>query len=723
MPSSRRYLPDAPAYSDTSPSSPLSPISPGSLPRWLRPIRGRSSLLRNSKVRFALLALGCIVLGWMVTSALGPSGESAEQINVYDAASGGVLGDPSGFGQKEEVGELVQSSSWMDEAAGEKKPSVKGALSDLHHAVSDKIQSWNPYASKTGKAPPFNESYYDGNLTTHSEFSGEYIAEGISENERLGARTRIGKCTILFNVGSSTYWERAIRTHEEHDRLNGYRLHVLREQILDTVWSKPAYILSLLLRELSKPEGERLDWIFWFDADTIILNPKVPIETFLPPNNRELQDINLLYSKDWNGLNNGVFPVRVNQWAVNFFSAIVSFRHYKPDAPLPMRDQTAMDVVMNEPAFINGIQEVPQRWFNAYQGEHNETLAPFQIRRGDMLVHFAGVGNREERMSFWLDRAEQHLDDWEVPVSSTSYPQERKDFWEELSRSRAGKKLELAQEKNRVVQMLSTHDMQLGEYGDRLTHGEKEVITKQRKELEEALHQDDERFNEAKLRQELAKFEQAAEPLTKAVQNGQKVLLNAAHEAIFAGEKDLLDGNFAGNPSSDEMQAINNSIRRLKQLIMAPQDQWNKPTISAATNQLTEARGKFKEKSLAVEATRKKQKQQDQVGHDAVGGGGALHAGTDAEADAGVDAEARPPPPDAIIVTHLGPATTVMQVQTVVGEAIIATVTGEAIIHTVTQEPVAVTLWTTVEEESPEETGMTEVTEVETPEDLEVEGS
>lgn len=84
---------------------------------------------------------------------------------------------------------------------------------------------------------------------------------------------------------------------------------------MDDVWSKPAYILSLLLRELAKPESERLEWLFWVDvdADTIILNPHLPIDVFLPPPGSEFDDINLMYSSDWNGLNNGVFPVRVCQ--------------------------------------------------------------------------------------------------------------------------------------------------------------------------------------------------------------------------------------------------------------------------------------------------------------------------------------------------------------------------------------------------------------------------
>jgi hypothetical protein len=103
-----------------------------------------------------LIVAGCIVLGWLVTSSLGPSEpylESEGDAAVYDANSGGVLGDPSGFGQPKSDIVLAEEEDWEDES----NPSVTGALSDLHHAVTDKMQSWNPYrkpettpANKTG---------------------------------------------------------------------------------------------------------------------------------------------------------------------------------------------------------------------------------------------------------------------------------------------------------------------------------------------------------------------------------------------------------------------------------------------------------------------------------------------------------------------------------------------------------------------------------------------
>jgi hypothetical protein len=309
------------------------------------------------------------------------------------------------------------------------------------------------------------------------------------------------------------------------------------------------------------------------------------------------------------------------------------------------------------------------------------------------LVHFAGVGNREERMGYWLDRAEQHLDDWEVPVKSTSYPQERKDFWDELRRSRQGKKEQMAEVRLKATQLIQTVGVQLSDYGDRLSETEKAAISEQREKINRIMGDKHYKDNVAKYNEEILKLDEIAAPLTVAVQNSQKILLKTAHEAIFAGEKDLLDGGYAAEPSNPDLQAIDNAIQRLKTLVMAPQSEWQKPTISAATNQLTEARAKVQEKKsseaaaaasrapvLNLEASRKQVQAQ------------------------GAAPDAVQPPPGAVVVTSIGPATTVMQVQTVIGENVIATVVAEPVIQTITQDAVAVTLWETVEGDAPEAT-------------------
>lgn len=555
----------------------------------------------------------------MVTSTLGPADAIDDfEDKTYDIASAGVLNDPSGFGvhaQQEKRPGIVDEA--MEEAAsthqlGEsmKEPSVSGALSDLHHAVKGKLHSWNPYFVKSphqkGSKAANTTAKVQGKKHMNLTEVDEFVRDGIVEGDRLGARVRIGKCSILFAGAENGIWERALRTHDTHDRQHGYRLHVLRQDLMDDVWSKPAYILSLLLRELAKPKAERLDWLFWVDADTIILNPYVPIDIFLPPAGTEFDDVHILYSNDWNGLNNGVFPVRVNQWAANFFAAIVAYRHYKPDEPLQFRDQSAMNNLMQEPAFKKHVLEAPQRWFNAYQGEHNETLQPFSVRRGDLLVHFAGVSPREPRMEHWLERAEAHLDEWEMPVKSTSYPQEARDFWSMQIGIRRDREAKLVETIEGATKLMSTTEQRLTDYGDRLTDEQKTVITQKQEELKKVLEHPVYKEDKLKIEEAMKNLTDAVVTLSNTMTEANKLLLQSAHKAIFAGEKDLLDGGFHSGNTNPELEQISTDVMSLKALIMAPEDTWNKNDITMATNTLTEARGKLQDKVNIELATEQK---------------------------------------------------------------------------------------------------------------------
>ncbi|KAI7128283.1 hypothetical protein KC352_g31697, partial [Hortaea werneckii] len=95
-------------------------------------------------------------------------------------------------------------------------------------------------------------------------------------------RAKVTKVTALFGEENEIY-EAAIRTHDEHNRLHGYEMKVLREKVVSSFWSKPAYLLATLVDELAKPAEVRTEWIMWTGPDIILLNPQIPLEVFLPP--------------------------------------------------------------------------------------------------------------------------------------------------------------------------------------------------------------------------------------------------------------------------------------------------------------------------------------------------------------------------------------------------------------------------------------------------------
>lgn len=65
---------------------------------------------------------------------------------------------------------------------------------------------------------------------------------------------------MLYGEPNPLY-ERVLATHDLHNAYFGYPFLVLREQTLPGYWSKPAYILRLLLSELEKSEPQRLKWL------------------------------------------------------------------------------------------------------------------------------------------------------------------------------------------------------------------------------------------------------------------------------------------------------------------------------------------------------------------------------------------------------------------------------------------------------------------------------
>ncbi|KAK2609372.1 hypothetical protein QQS21_002153 [Conoideocrella luteorostrata] len=241
-------------------------------------------------------------------------------------------------------------------------------------------------------------------------------------------QARIGKISILYGTPSRAY-ERALQTHKRHNRKHGYPMFIQRVDVLDGYWTKPAFIHYMILRELRKPESQRLQWLFWFDADTIILNYNIAMEVFLPPEQDEvLKQTHVLVADDWNGLNNGVFGIRVSRYAAELFAGVLAYRDFEPDTQLAFQDQSAMELMLKRRKFANHVAKVPQRWFNAYESDDTDP-GPSYFYPGDFLVHFAGVPDRETHMNKWADRSEQMSAKWNVPLLKTTYPEDLERFW------------------------------------------------------------------------------------------------------------------------------------------------------------------------------------------------------------------------------------------------------------------------------------------------------
>lgn len=245
--------------------------------------------------------------------------------------------------------------------------------------------------------------------------------------------SKIGKCTVMHGKYGPGHLP-AFDTHLRHSEIHHYPIFVLDRPIVDGLWSKEAALLAVLLHEMSKPEATRLHWLMWFDADTLVINPLIPVEAFLPPQN--LEGINLLVTEDWNGLNNGVFLLRVSAWSVNFLTNILAYPSYKPDEDLPFTEQSAMERTIQDPRYASACIYVPPRWFNSYPRGEDESWTKYHVERGDMMLHFAGVGDRPRMIRAFYNHVASEREKWEIPVGKTLLPQEIGDFWKNVGMQR-----------------------------------------------------------------------------------------------------------------------------------------------------------------------------------------------------------------------------------------------------------------------------------------------
>jgi len=449
------------------------PLSPTLVPRWLV-YRTRTAVSWRQMLKVVILGSCCITLGYTISSLYTTNNEVQRPAGVsYKLLTAGV----GRAGEEAELGQYLASHGAPVGGADQTVPhqgNIEGPpKNSLYDKLSDTVLIWNPWTKEDETAAETKNATVEAKLPYRIDSHDDDIEYFIPADHVNLETPRIGKVTILTGDDNRVY-ERAVRTHETHNRLHGYSLHTLRESILNDVWSKPAYILSVLLRELAKPKGQRLQWLLWVDADTIILNPYIPADIFLPPAGWD--DINLMVCHDYNGLNNGIFLIRVHSWSVELLAAVISYQYYRPGARLQFRDQSAMADLLNAPQYAKHTVKAPQRWFNAYQGEVNETIAPFQVHRGDLLVHFPGVPDRAHRMELWLSRVEEHSPEWEVELKYTSYPSEVKNFWWEMAQLRDAHRREVASARKMAEDLRAEVQSRLEQFKDRIEETPKKRI-------------------------------------------------------------------------------------------------------------------------------------------------------------------------------------------------------------------------------------------------------
>lgn len=323
--------------------------------------------------------------------------------------------------------------------------------------VSHGRQSLEPLVGSLADTPLPFRAVKDGSLATldESDFaslpaqpitgaSGQiagYQGPFISTQPRDARleRSKIVKLSMLYYDDASAdteAYERAMLSHIPHDEKFGYDHFVLRRALMEGFWTKIALNIQFLLQELAKPAEDRYEWIFWHDADLVLVNHNVPLELFLPPVGR--QDVHFLIANDLSGFNSGVYFLRVNEWAVQFMASSLSYPIYNPSRNLMYSDQSAQDLMLRQERWHKHTVHVPQRWFNAYHhfGRNMDIPPEWEwtngyVEPGDLLVHLPGTGGaRSLILDEWLEKKGAQPEIYCPPLDQTRYEANITAFWE-----------------------------------------------------------------------------------------------------------------------------------------------------------------------------------------------------------------------------------------------------------------------------------------------------
>lgn len=177
----------------------------------------------------------------------------------------------------------------------------------------------------------------------------------------------------------------------------------------------------------------------WYDADTMILNPTIQWETFLPPTDNELfADIKVLATKDNSGFNAGVFFCRVDEWVVDTLTDAYALPRLSPEVNITGNiEQNAMKWLFSKVDNKRHVVYQPDLWYNGFSTAHR----PDDDVKGDMMIHFSGINHDDENqlkraiMEAWFSKMTDPAS-WSLPLEKTRYHNEVPAFWQLLGVAR-----------------------------------------------------------------------------------------------------------------------------------------------------------------------------------------------------------------------------------------------------------------------------------------------
>jgi hypothetical protein len=104
------------------------------------------------------------------------------------------------------------------------------------------------------------------------------------------AHSKVAKVSVATNKLDNPIIHRALRSHEVQNEIHGYKYFIAKNEVLSDLiehktrkprgaWTKPAYLLSIVISELEKAKGERLHWLLYYSLAGVTIVPPSNMST------------------------------------------------------------------------------------------------------------------------------------------------------------------------------------------------------------------------------------------------------------------------------------------------------------------------------------------------------------------------------------------------------------------------------------------------------------
>lgn len=209
------------------------------------------------------------------------------------------------------------------------------------------------------------------------------------------AASEIAIVTLIVGDRYSDAVKAGIENKEAYCKKHGYDFFCSTE-VLDPSrpipWSKIVLIQKTM-------ENYSYKWVFWTDADALIMNMEIPLENLIDEN------FNFIVSKESYFVNTGNFLIRNCPWSKKFLERV--YAHEDCISHKWWEQAAIFKELKYNSESLEKTKILPQRTFCAFHKGYSQEVV---YQPGDFILHFAGVRNLEELknlMEFYAEQAKR----------------------------------------------------------------------------------------------------------------------------------------------------------------------------------------------------------------------------------------------------------------------------------------------------------------------------